>query len=75
MGMYIRLEVGRRYFNIVSLEMLAEYHGLKTPKILDETIDMQTKIDLESLKDLGRTATIGNYLSAKEQFAEDAVER
>lgn len=47
LNMFVRLEVQRRYFNIVSMEMLSRAFGMKQPSSLDALMKRQTKIPVD----------------------------
>jgi hypothetical protein len=49
LNVFVRLEVQRRYFNIVSVEMLSKQFGMQQPSSLDALMHRHTEIDLDRL--------------------------
>ena len=58
LNMFVRIEVGRRYFNIICMEMLSRAFGMKQPSSLDACMKRQTKIPLDQLIRNGRNLTV-----------------
>ena len=51
LGMFTRLEVQRRNFNIASMKMLEEKYQLSLPVFLNETMHQMKTIDLDELRE------------------------
>jgi hypothetical protein len=58
LNLFIRLEVQRRYFTVVSTEILMKSFGMKQPSILDNLISSQKKVSLDELIGAGRGLTV-----------------
>ena len=71
LNVFVRLEVQRRYFNIVSVEMLSKQFGMQQPSSLDALMHRQTEIDLDRLIKNGRNITLDQFLTAKKEFNSD----
>jgi hypothetical protein len=61
LNMFVRLEVQRRYFNIVAIEMLSKQFGMKEPSSINALMKRQTKIPLSNLVSIGRNLTLEQY--------------
>jgi hypothetical protein len=57
-NLFVRLEVQRRYFSVVSMEMLALTFGMKEPSSLEALLSTDRPITLEQLLYFGRNLTI-----------------
>ena len=68
LNMFVRLEVQRRYFNIVAIEMLCKQFGMKETSSINAVMKRQTKIDLSNLVAIGRNLTLEQYFEIKEEF-------
>jgi type IV secretory pathway TrbF-like protein len=75
LNFFVRLEVQRRYFNIVSVEMLSKSFGMKQPSSMDTLMDRNTRINLDRLIKNGRSITVENYLQAKDELDANPRER
>jgi hypothetical protein len=75
LNFFVRLEVQRRYFNIVSVEMLSKSFGMKQPSSMDTLMDRNTRINLDRLIKNGRSITIDNYLQARDELDANPAER
>jgi len=58
LNFFVRLEIQRRYFNIVTVEMLSNAFGMKGKKSMDELLDRDTRINLDRLIKNGRNITV-----------------
>jgi len=68
LNMFVRLEVQRRYFNIVAIEMLSRQFGMKVPSSINESMNRMTKIPISNLVAIGRNLTLEQYFEIKEKF-------
>lgn len=68
---FVRMEVQRRYFSIVGMEMLSKCFGMKEPSSLEAMISRQSKIPLDRLIKNGRGLTVDQFLEAKKEFWAD----
>lgn len=71
LNMFVRLEVQRRYFNVVGIEMLSKQFGMKVPSSINETMNRMTKIPLANLITIGRNLTLEQYFEIKTDFEAD----
>lgn len=67
-NLFVRLEVQRRYFSVVSMEMLALTFGMKEPSSLEALLSTDRPITLEQLLYFGRNLTIDQFLETKNEF-------
>jgi len=52
--------------------MLANFYGLKAPRVFDDLSKNQKDISIAELLECGRNFTINEYLEAKEDFLSPA---
>jgi hypothetical protein len=57
-NLFVRMEVQRRYFSLVAIEMLSKSFGMKEPSSLETLISRQSKISLDRLIKNGRNITV-----------------
>jgi hypothetical protein len=74
-SLFVRMEVQRRYFSIVAMEMLSKSFGMKEPSSLEAIISRQSKIPMERLVKNGRNLTIDQFMEAKDKFWSDDLKR
>ena len=63
--MFIRFEVQRRYFNVISMEVLAMQYGQVGPSCLQSLRSSNAKIPLANLIMNGRNITLDEYMEGK----------
>ena len=74
-NLFVRLEVQRRYFNVVAMEMLSKSFGMEQPSSLEALIPRSYKISLDKLIKCGRGFTVEQFLEAKSDFYSDDKKR
>ena len=72
---FVRAEIERRYFNIVSVELLCKAFGMTVESSMDVLIERDTKINLDRLIKNGRNLTVEQVLEAKHEFNTNRKER
>ena len=74
-NLFVRLEVQRRYFNVVAMEMLSKSFGMEQPSSLEALIPRSYQISLDKLIKCGRGFTVEQFLEAKSDFYSDDKKR
>jgi hypothetical protein len=71
LNLFVRLEVQRRYFSVVSMEMIAMTFGMKEPSSLEALLSADRPVTLEQLIFFGRDLTVDQFLETKLEFDND----
>lgn len=67
-NLFVRMDVQRRYFNVVAMEMLSKSFGMEQPSSLEALIPRSYQITLNKLIKCGRGFTVEQFLDAKSDF-------
>ena len=68
LNLFVRFDVQRRFFNIVSMEILAQQFGLKEPPSLKQLKKDHSSVSLANLIMNGRNLTLEQYFEVKKEF-------
>lgn len=75
LNLFVRFDVQRRFFNIVTMEILAQSFGLKEPPSLKQLKKDLSKVSMTNLIMNGRNLTLEQYFEIKEDYEKNTKAR